>query len=181
MADARVVRAARLADSEAVRSIYAPMVEGTATSFEETPPDAGEIRRRMLVRPRLPWLVADTAESVRGYAYASPHRSRPAYRWSADCSVYVDPSYRSQGLGRALYEHLIAELRNLGYVSLFAGIALPNDASVGLHASLGFQAVGAFRHVGYKHGRWHDVGWWQLLLTDPPSSPPEPQEWAATG
>jgi L-amino acid N-acyltransferase YncA len=80
----------------------------------------------MLARPRLPWLVADDASQVEGYAYAAPHRQRAAYRWSADSSVYLDPEHRSRGVGLLLYECLIAEVRELGYVSLFASIALPN-------------------------------------------------------
>jgi phosphinothricin acetyltransferase len=91
------VRAATTADAESVVAIYAPVVTGTAISFEETAPGPDEIRRRMLASPRLPWLVADDAGRVVGYAYASTHRQRPAYRWSADCSVYLDPAYRARG------------------------------------------------------------------------------------
>jgi L-amino acid N-acyltransferase YncA len=171
------VRAATLDDAEAIEAIYAPVVEATAISFEESPPGPAEIGRRMLAGPRLPWLVADDGGRVAGYAYASTHRLRPAYRWSADCSVYLDPRYRSRGLGRLLYERLIEEVGDLGYVSLFAGIALPNEASVGLHEAVGFRAVGVFRNVGYKHGAWHDVGWWQRPLRDVPALPPEPRPW----
>src|SRR5450755_1252972 len=128
-----VVRDATPADAGDIAAIYAPVVGKTAISFEETPPGPGEIARRMRATPRLPWLIADDAGHVAGYAYASAHRARPAYRWSADCSVYLDPRYRSRGLGRLLYEHLITEVSSLGYISLFAGIALPNAASVGLH------------------------------------------------
>jgi len=176
------VRAATTADAESVAAIYAPVVTGTGISFEETPPAPDEIRRRMLASPRLPWLVADDAGRVAGYAYASAHRQRPAYRWSADCSVYLDPAYRGRGLGRLLYEHLISEVRDLGYVSLFAGIALPNEASAGLHEAVGFRLVGVFRNVGYKLGAWRDVGWWQRPLRDAPAGPVEPRPWApATG
>jgi phosphinothricin acetyltransferase len=165
---------------EAICSIYRPIVSGTAISFEELAPDAAEIGRRMLARPRLPWLVADYAGRVVGYAYASQHRARAAYRWSADSSVYLDLEYRSRGFGRLLYERLIAEVRELGYVSLFAGIALPNKASVALHETVGFAALGVFRHVGYKHGSWYDVGWWQRSLRGLPVLPPEPREWRST-
>jgi len=152
------VRAATTADAESVAAIYPPMVTGTAISFEETAPGPEEIGRRMLASPRLPWLVADDAGRVVGYAYASTHRQRPAYRWSADCSVYLDPAYRARGLGRLLYERLIREVRDLGYMSLFAGIALPNEPSVGLHQAVGFRPAGVFRNVGYKLGAWRDVG-----------------------
>ena len=179
------VRAATAADAPAVAAIYAPVVTATATSFEERPPTPDEIGRRMLARPRLPWLVADDGGRVAGYAYASAHRARPAYRWSADCSVYLDPAYRGQGLGRRLYQQLITEVRDLGYRTLFAGIALPNPASVGLHEALGFTPAGVFRGVGYKLGAWRDVGWWQLPLdgTGPGpgtgTDPAEPRAWRA--
>jgi phosphinothricin acetyltransferase len=172
-----MVRAATTADAEAIAAIYAPMVEHSVVSFEETPPDAVELERRMRARPRLPWLVAQTADRVVAYAYAAQHRRRPAYRWSADSSVYVDPRHHGRGVGRLLYERLIAEMTALGYVSLFAGIALPNDASVGLHEAVGFRPVGVHRNVGFKHGRWHDVGWWQRVLVDPPASPADPLPW----
>ncbi len=171
------VRDATPADAGDIAAIYAPVVGKTAISFEETPPGPGEIARRMRAAPRLPWLIADDAGRVAGYAYASAHRARPAYRWSADCSVYLDPRYRSRGLGRLLYEQLITEVSDLGYVSLFAGIALPNVASVGLHEAMGFRPIGVFRNVGYKLGAWRDVGWWQLPLCEVPLSPNEPLSW----
>jgi L-amino acid N-acyltransferase YncA len=171
------VRGATAADAEAIAAIYAPMVEQSPASFEEMPPDAVEVERRMSSHPRLPWLVAQTTGRVVGYAYAGQHRRRPAYRWSADSSVYVDESHHGRGVGRMLYERLIEEMTVLGYVSLFAGIALPNDASVGLHEAVGFRLVGVYRNVGFKHGRWRDVGWWQRLLVDPPECPADPRPW----
>jgi len=171
------VRAATTADAEAIAAIYAPMVQHSPTSFEEEPPDPDELERRMRARPRLPWLVAQTPDRVVGYAYAAQHRRRPAYRWSADSSVYVDPSHHGRGVGRLLYERLIEEMTALGYVSLFAGIALPNDASVGLHEAVGFRPVGVYRSVGFKHGQWRDVGWWQRPLAEPPEAPAEPRAW----
>ncbi len=171
------VRPAAPEDADAISAVYAPIVSETAISFEDSPPDSAEITRRMQSRPRLPWLVAEVDAQVVGYAYASPHRQRSAYRWSADSSVYVDSLWFSQGIGRSLYERLISEVRELGYVSLFAGIALPNAASVRLHEDVGFRAVGIFENVGYKHGSWHDVGWWHRLLASPPQRPAEPRDW----
>lgn len=176
-----IVRAATVADVAAIAAIYAPIVRDTVISFEDSPPDDAELTRRMLAGPRLPWLIAQADEDVAGYAYASQHRGRPGYRWSADCSVYLDPRFRAQGVGRLLYERLIDELVELGYVSLFAGITLPNEASVALHEALGFRPVGVFRDVGYKHGRWHDVGWWQRPLAGIPPRPEKPREWVPTG
>jgi phosphinothricin acetyltransferase len=127
----------------------------------------------------LPWLVAERDGGVTGYAYASPHRARAAYRWGADVSVYLDERERGRGSGRALYGALLPVLRDLGYTGAYAGITLPNPASVALHESMGFSLVGVYRRVGYKLGGWHDVGWWQLVLADPlPEVPAEPREWA---
>ena len=172
-----LVRPASEADAGSISALYAAVVTGTAISFEETPPDGAEIARRMLSRPRLPWLVAERDGHVIGYAYASQHRLRPAYRWSADCSVYVEPAHHVQGVGRLLYGELIPAVAGLGYRSLYAGIALPNPASVRLHEAMGFSLVGVFRDVGYKLGAWRDVGWWQRELSELPSPPPEPREW----
>jgi phosphinothricin acetyltransferase len=174
-----LIRPATAGDAGAIAAVYAPYVTDTVVSFEAEPPDAAEMQRRMNAVPRLPWLVAEGVDTVVGFAYASGHRAREGYRWAADCSVYLDGGHRGQGIGRALYEALIPMVRDLGYVTLHAGIALPNDASVGLHERLGFQLVGVYRNVGHKRGEWHDVGWWQLLLRDPPSQPDEPQAWLA--
>lgn len=175
------MRAAEPRDADDVRAVYAPYIEESLASFEEMVPDVAEIARRMLAEPRLPWLVACEADRVVGYAYASHHRARHAYRWSVDFSVYLDASAHRRGIGRLLYERLMQEVRTLGYVTAYAGIALPNDASVGLHEALGFVPVGVFRSVGYKHGAWRDVGWWQLPLTEPPSNPEEPRAWTPAG
>ncbi|MFL6139761.1 MAG: GNAT family N-acetyltransferase [Frankiaceae bacterium] len=180
--DLPAVRAATAADADAILAIYGPVVAGTAISFEEQVPTAGQLRQRIAARPRLPWLVAGLGPHVVGYACATRHRTRPAYRWAADCSAYVAAGHRGTGVGRLLYERLLAELRALGYVSAHAGIALPNDASVALHESLGFRQVGVHRAVGYKLGAWRDVGTWSLQLVDPlPDPPAEPREWSPAG
>jgi len=103
--------------------------------------------------------------AVAGYAYGSPHRTRAAYASSCDVAVYVDPAHSRQGLGRALYAELLPMLADRGFHAAFAGIALPNDASVGLHEAMGFTPVGIYREVGWKMGGWRDVGWWQRLLS----------------
>ena len=110
------------------------------------------------------WLVADQGGAVAGYAYGSPHRTRAAYGSSCDVAVYVDPAHSRRGLGRALYDALLTELASKGFHAAFAGIALPNDASIGLHEAVGFTPVGIYRQVGWKLGAWRDVGWWQRLL-----------------
>ena len=172
------LRPASESDAEAVAAIYRRYVVETSASFEEAPPNAIAMRERMLAAPRLPWYVAVRDNEVVGYAYGSAHRARAAYRWAVDVSVYLADQERGRGTGRALYELLLPELARLGYVSVFAGIALPNPPSVGLHERLGFVHLGVFRQVGYKRGQWHDVGWWQRLLREPPSNPVAPQPWS---
>ena len=110
------------------------------------------------------WLVAEVAGAVAGYAYGSPHRARAAYASSCDVAVYVDPGHARRGIGRALYAVLLPLLGRKGCHAAFAGIALPNEASVGLHEAMGFTPVGIYREVGWKLGAWRDVGWWQRLL-----------------
>lgn len=110
------------------------------------------------------WLVAEADGAVAGYAYGSPHRERAAYSSSCDVAVYVDPAHARRGVGRALYAELLPLLAGKGLHAAFAGIALPNDASVGLHEAMGFTRVGIYREVGWKLGSWRDVGWWQRLL-----------------
>ncbi len=174
------IRLAEAADAAAVTAIYAPIVRDTCISFEYDVPDADEMRRRILdTLGRWPWLICVRQGVVLGYAYASPHRGRAAYRWSVDTSVYVDSRWRRHGVGRALYGSLFALLRLQGYCNAYAGIALPNPASVALHEAQGFRPVGVYREVGFKHGGWHDVGWWALALQAKPSEPRPPCPLAA--
>jgi len=123
--------------------------------------------------PTYPWLVARAGDEVVGFAKASPHRSRAAYAWTAEASVYVDPTHHQRGIGRALYDRLIATLRAQGYVSLLAGIVDGHAASERLHAAVGFVRCGRFARVGWKRGAWHDVGYWELAL-QPNDAPPRP-------
>ena len=173
------VRSAEASDAEHIAAVYRPYVSDTAVSFEESPPDGDEIRRRMQAPPRLPWFVAERDARIVGFCYGSQHRRRPAYRWSVDCSVYVADTEQRRGTGRALYVRLLAELAALGYVSAFAGVTIPNDASKAFHESLGFAPLGVYRNAGFKLGRWHDVAWLQRPLREPPAKPPEPLPWNA--
>lgn len=159
------VRLVRPADAAAIATIYAPIVRDTATSFETEPPDADEVERRIRrTTELLPWLVAARAsksgeEDVLGYALATPYRSRAAYRWSAEVSVYVDEAARGRGIATTLYRRLHEVLREQGYRVTYAVITTPNPASVGLHEALGYERIGTFRGAGYKLGAWHDVLW----------------------
>jgi L-amino acid N-acyltransferase YncA len=163
-------------DAEPIASIYRPAVEDTAASFEESAPDAAEMARRIrAILPLTPWLVAvGDREQVVGYAYASPHRERAGYRWSVDVSAYVHADWRGRGVGRSLYDTLLPMLANQRFVNVYAGIALPNPASVALHESVGMRRIGVYQRVGYKFGAWHDVAWYGVRIADPSTPPDEP-------
>ncbi|MCC6458749.1 MAG: N-acetyltransferase [Caldilineaceae bacterium] len=182
------IRTVTVEDAPSIQAIYAPYVANTVISFEAAPPSVEEMAQRIQKTVnKFPWLVCvtdaqkgsgspengepGTHPALVGYAYASTHRERAAYQWSVDVSVYVHPDFQRRSIGRGLYTALFALLRLQGYVNAYAGIALPNPASVGMHTALGFQAVGVYRQVGYKLGAWHDVGWWGLCLTTAPCEP----------
>ncbi len=170
-----VVRLAEPADAAGVQAIYAPIVRDTAISFENDPPSIEEMSRRVVsILPLYPWLVCSDDGEILGYAYASRHRERGAYRWSVDVSAYVHERTRRGGIGRALYTTLLALLGLQGYHRAYAGITLPNAGSVGLHESVGFTPIGVYPAVGYKLGEWHDVGWWQRSLRPSARNPGEP-------
>jgi phosphinothricin acetyltransferase len=172
---AATIRLARESDTPQMLSIYAPVVRETAISFELEPPAEDEFRRRVTdTLRRTPWLVCEERGDIAGYAYAGQYRARAAYQWSVEVSVYVSAAHRRRGVARALYASLFECLRVQGYYRAYAGISLPNAASVELHERLGFGSIGAYRSVGYKLGKWHDVGWWQLALRESGSSPSPP-------
>ncbi|MBK5437398.1 N-acetyltransferase [Pseudomonas sp. TH32] len=167
------IRVAATADAPAIQAIYAPMVERTAISFEQQAPSVEEMAQRISTTLNLyPYLVAERDGQVVGYAYASQHRAREAYRWSVDVTVYIDPVAHGIGIGRALYERLLPLLMRQGYHAAYAGIAQPNAGSVALHEALGFTHIGTYSEVGFKHGQWHDVGYWRKALDG--STPPRP-------
>ncbi|MDJ0946742.1 MAG: GNAT family N-acetyltransferase [Kiloniellales bacterium] len=169
------VRTAETSDAAAIAEIYAPIVRETVISFEAGPPSAGQMAARVEhVLKTHPWLVAEEDGRILGYAYAGPHRSRAAYRWASDVSVYVRPEAQRRGVGGGLYRALFEILRRQNLAAAYAGIGLPNPASVALHDSLGFGLIGIYRKVGFKFGAWHDVGWWHLALADLGNRPPEP-------
>lgn len=164
-----IVRSATASDAAACAAIYAPYVLATVISFETVPPTVSEMAIRM-ERAQV-WLVAECAGEPVGYAYASSHRERAAYRYAVDFAVYAEERARGRGIGRALYQRLIVECRDRGFHRAYGGISLPNAASVRLHEAVGFRPVGVYERVGWKLGAWHDVGWWQLDLIDPEVMP----------
>jgi phosphinothricin acetyltransferase len=173
------VRRASPEDAVACQAIYAPYVRDTAVSLELDPPSVPEVRDRMeRALETHDWLVLEEVDHGRarvlGYAYGSPYRSRAAYRWACEVSVYVEVGRRRTGAGRMLYEALLPRLVDRGYLTALAGMTLPNPASEGLHRSLGFETVGTWRRIGWKFDAWHDVLWMQRRLaagSEPPAEP----------
>ena len=157
-----VIRPAVPDDAAGCAAVYAPYVTGSCISFEYVAPTAADFAGRMAASHA--WLVAEDDGATVGYAYASRHRDRSAYDWAADVAIYTAASHHGRGMGRRLYEELFPVVRDCGLRVLCAGVALPNDASDGLHRAMGFEEVGVYRRIGWKDGRWHDVRWWQLHL-----------------
>ncbi|SDM06091.1 phosphinothricin acetyltransferase [Halogranum gelatinilyticum] len=169
------IRLATRDDAEAIAEIYRPYVEETAITFELEPPTAEEIRER--IEKKLvdyPWLVCEHEGRVVGYAYAGAVRTREAYQWSVESSVYVAESAHRNGVARGLYESLFALLDLQGYLNVYAVVTLPNPGSVALHEAFGFEHDARFEKMGYKSGAWHDVGWWSLSLGEHPEAPSPP-------
>jgi phosphinothricin acetyltransferase len=169
------IRDATPEDAEACAAIYAPYVIDTAISFETEPPTPAQMAARIAAALRThAWVVLEDDGRVVGYAYGGRYKERAAYRWACEVSVYLEPGRRRGGTGRALYEALFDRLRARGFRTAIAGMTLPNPASEGLHRALGFEPIGIYRAIGWKHDRWHDVAWTQKALADgegPPSDP----------
>ena len=178
-----MIRIARPEDAAEIARIYTPAVRDEVTSFETVVVSTEQMADRITSgMERFPWLVDDDQRgALCGYAYAAPFRNRQAYQWSVETSVYVADRLRRRGHGRALYEQLFDILVEMGYFTALAGIVIPNEASVCLHESMGFQAAGKMMGVGYKLGAWRDVGWWIKPLSEPTGvEPPLPipfQHW----
>jgi L-amino acid N-acyltransferase YncA len=181
------IRAAVPGDAAAIAAIYAPYVLSGTVSFESDAPDARQMRTRMAASDGFyPWIVAASGDDgdgagVLGYAYATRFRDRPAYRYVVETSIYVAGGRERQGVGRLLYEALVDTLRAQGFTQAIGVIALPNDASILLHEAVGFRRAGVYREVGFKQGRWIDVGFWQCALNDSATPPVEPRAFSELG
>ena len=167
------IRLATPAAAAAIHDIYAPIVRDTTISFEWEPPSVEEIAARIerTLSDGYPWLVAEIDERVAGYAYASRFRTRAAYDWTAEVSVYVARDRHRSGVGRALYGELLRLLERQGFRSAYGVMTLPNAGSEGLHRALGFVEVGRYPRIGWKFGAWHDVAVWRVALGDQDAPP----------
>jgi L-amino acid N-acyltransferase YncA len=169
------VRDASQRDGAACAAIYAPYVTDTAITFETEPPSGEEMAQRILAASqRHAWLVLEDRGRIAGYAYGGTFSARAAYRWACEVSVYLELGRRRTGGGKALYSALLPRLAERGFRVAAAGMTLPNDASVGLHRAMGFEQVGVYRRIGFKHGAWHDVAWTQRTLAEGEDPPAEP-------
>lgn len=171
------IRLINEADAKAVLGIYKYYVDHTIISFEYEAPSQEEYLQRISVNTeKYPWLVCLYNNEIIGFAYGSTHRYRTAYQWSPESTIYLSPDFHTKGIGRILYKTLFEILKLQGYYNVFAGVALPNQKSVGFHQAMGFEEIGIFKKVGYKHGNWHDTHWFQLSLNEHTLDPKNPIE-----
>ncbi len=177
------LRVANATDNKAILEIYSPFCLTTsAVSFEIVPPSLQEMEKRIVETLKTyPWLVYEDGGKVLGYAYASQHMARAAYDWDVDVSIYLHEKARGKGIGKKLYQFLFDGLKTLGYFNAYAGIGLPNEASIALHKSLGFNLIGVYNNVGYKGGAWRDVAWFGLKLQAHVLNPAAPIKFSQLG
>jgi L-amino acid N-acyltransferase YncA len=170
-----LIRLATPKDAAGILAIYTPYIETTSFTFETEVPSIEEFAER--IRTYLlnwPWLVFETDGVIAGYAYATRHRERTAYQWCVESSIYIHDDFQRAGIARALYTTLFEILKIQGFRTVYAVINLPNDKSVKLHESIGFNYFATYEKVGYKLGKWKNVGWWKLSVneyTDEPAAP----------
>ncbi len=162
-----MIRIAKESDMAAMLAIYAPFVENTAVTFDLVVPTLAEFTRKInQILREAPCLVCEINGEVIGYAYADKHRTKGAYKWTREAYVYIREDSKAKKYGTALYYSLIALLKCQNYRNVIAGITLPNIPSVSFHERFGFHQVGVYDNVGYKLGKSHRVGWWQLSIQD---------------
>lgn len=161
------IRPVALTDAADILEIYSPYIKDTVVTFETAVPTVEEFAARIQsIKTRYPYLVCEVGGKVIGYAYASQHRARAAYKYSVDVSIYVDQKHHHKGVGKALYHHLFEALKGYAFYTAYAGITVPNAPSVGLHKAFGFHEVGTCHNVGYKKGKWLDVIWLEKPLKE---------------
>lgn len=169
------IRLANSGDAESILKIYAPYIENTSITFETEIPTLEAFAERIgSYLATWPWLVCEIKGKIAEYAYASRYRERMAYQWSVECSVYVHDNFQQYGVACALYSALFEILKRQGFRNVYAVINLPNEKSVALHEKLGFRYFATYEQVGYKSGKWKNVGWWRLVINefgDEPAAP----------
>lgn len=169
-----LIRPACAQDAPAVSDIYAHYARATAITFAESAPTPEEYAARIADR-RYPFLIAQDESGVAGFAYADEFRTKAAYRWDVEATIYLRPDCQGRGAGTLLMNALLDALTRQGYLNVYSCITVPNEASVRLHRRCGFTALGEFPATGYKLGRWHSVVWMQRVLGPLGDPPREPQ------
>ena len=160
-----MIRKATVGDARAICGIYNYYVLNTIITFEEVPVSDKEMGQRIVtVSEKYPWLVFVEKNEVAAYAYATQWKPRSAYKNTVESAIYVKQGFERKGIGSKLYQELINILKEKGFHSILGGIALPNEKSIALHEKLGFVKVGQLKEVGFKFGKWIDVGYWEKLL-----------------
>lgn len=169
------LRLAKAADSEGILAIYAPYIEKTSFTFETDVPSAEAFADRInSYMESWPWLLCEVDGTIVGYAYAARYRERVAYQWSVESSVYIHDDYQRKGIAKILYSALFEILKRQGFRNVYAVINLPNEKSVAFHESLGFRFFAMYEQVGYKLGKWKNVGWWRLIINEFDEEPAVP-------
>jgi L-amino acid N-acyltransferase YncA len=170
-----MLRLAQPSDAAGILDIYAPYIRNTSFTFEtEVPSQEAFAERITTYLHNWPWLVCEIDGRIAGYAYGARYRERTAYQWCVESSIYIHDDFLRANIGKALYGALIDILRRQGFRNVYAVINLPNDRSVRFHESCGFTWFATYEKVGYKLGRWKNVGWWQLIINEYIDEPPAP-------
>lgn len=169
------VRWATRTDAADILEIYSPYILNTTISFETAIPPAEQFQKRIEdCLQKYPWIVCSVNGKIAGYVYASKHREREAYQWTCECSVYVHNDFKGKEIAKDLYQVLFEILKLQGFRNVYAGITLPNDASIKLHEKCGFVKFAHYENIGFKFGNWHSVGWWKLQINNYDLQPPPP-------
>ena len=175
-----MIRVATPSDAKSILDIYAPYIRDTSLTFETEVPTYDDFAVRIQTYlDNWPWLVCELDGKIAGYAYASRYRERTAYQWSVECSVYIHDDYLRSGIASELYTALFAFLKYQGYNNVYAVINLPNDRSVAFHEKLGFTYFATYENVGYKLGKWKNVGWWQKKINEYVNEPSPPLKFSS--
>lgn len=154
-------------DAASCLKVYEPYVLYTPITFDYKVPELNEFQSKILETIyEYPWLVCLKNNQIEGYAYASRHRYKTAYQWSAESTIYLTESIQGRGIGYILYETLLSMLTIQGFYNVYAGVTVPNKKSELLHSNLGFEEIGIFKNIGFKSGAWHDVKWFQKTLQE---------------
>lgn len=172
------IRIAQGNDAVAMAQIYSHYVEHSCITFDYAGLDEAGMRAKLdALIPRYPVLVLEEDGEVKAYAYASLFRVKMAYQWSVETTIYLHPNAVGKGWGKRLYAALIAMLKDQRFVNAYGCVTLPNEASEKLHTSCGFRQVGTFPHAGFKHGAWHSIAWYLMILNTPTEHEQEEPIW----